>query len=363
VTPEHDPYDAHLQAMGRALRTAPGRRPARHRTRRLLVTGLAGALATAILVLLLGAPGRSPVDVLGRAQAALGTPDELVHYVVRERVVQARPGLRPPPVSRAEFPCPPTGTTEVWQSERLNRWRAVLPSAPNGPRCSQTYDGRRGIPVDGPTQSAWDDGTTSYYVEQNDTLDIVRGYSLRSSARLTPISDRNLGAGDPVQTLRSMLAAGRLTTRGETTLNGRRVRTFSGTSTQHGRGGTDVTTVLYAVDAATFRPVRSIVTRRLLRRGGPPTPRGRDMRRWGWIAPSAHQIDFLRYERLPLDAANRRLLEIRPVRPPKDTTDMTQAELRRSIKRQTARENREGSARARMTNRERAARSRETSGG
>jgi hypothetical protein len=363
VTPEQDRYDAHLQAMGRALRVAPGRRPARHRTRPLLISGVGAALATAILVLLLGAPGRSPVDVLGRAQAALGEPDDLVHYVVRERLVQARPGLRPPPVSRAQFPCQPTGTTEVWQSERLNRWRAALPAPPNGPRCSQTFDGRRGIPVDGPTQSAWDDGTTSYYVEQNDTLDIVRGYSRRSSARLTPITDRNLGGGDPVQTPRGMLAAGRLTARGETTLNGRRVRTFGGTSTQHGRGGTDVTTVLYAVDAATFRPVRSIVTRRLLRRGGPPTPGGRDMRRWRWIAPSAHQIDFLRYERLPLDAANRRLLEIRPVRPPKDTTDMTQAELRRLIKRQPERDNREGAARARRANRERAARAQASAGG
>ncbi|WP_022929433.1 hypothetical protein [Patulibacter americanus] len=363
MTPEHDPYDAHLQAMGRALRTAPGRRTRQHRTRPLLITGLGAALAAAVLVLLLGAPGRSPVDVLGRAEAALGTPDELVHYVVRDRVVQARPGLRPPPVSRSFFPCPPTGTTEVWQSERLNRWRAVLPVAPNGPRCSQTYDGRRGIPVDGPTQSAWNNGTTSYYVEQNDTLDTVRGYSLRSSARLTPISDRNLGGGDPVQTLRGMLAAGRLTSRGATTLNGRRVRTFSGTSTQHGRGGTDVTTVLYAVDADTFRPVRSIVTRRVLRRGGPPTPRGRDMRRWMWSSPSAHQLDFLRYERLPLNAATRRLLEIRPARPPKDTTDMTQAELRRSIKRRTAAENREGAARARRANRERAARARDGRGG
>jgi hypothetical protein len=363
VTPEHDPYDDHLEAMGRTLRVAGTQRPVRHRGRPLLATGMAAALAAALLVLLLGAPGRPPVDVLGRAEAALGFRDELVHYLVRERVVQVRPGLRPPPVSRAVFPCPPTGTTEVWQSERLNRWRAVRPVAPNGPGCSQLYDGGRSIAIDGPTQSAWDDGTTSYYVEQNGTLDVVRGYPLRSSARLTPIGDPNLGDGDPLEMLRGMLADGRLTSRGETTLSGRRVRTFSGTSTQHGRGGTDVTTVLYAVDAATFRPVRSIITRRMQRRGVPPTPRGRGLRRWMWMTPSARQIDFLRYERLPLDAAGRRLLDIRPVRPLKDRTDMTQTELRRSMKRRAERENREGAARARRANRERAARARDARGG
>jgi hypothetical protein len=350
VTPEHDPYDDHLRAMGHALRTAPGRRSMRHRTRPLLVTGLATAIAAVILVLLLAAPGRSPVDVLGRAEAALAPKGELIHYVVRERVAYHGP--------TRNTACLQTGATEVWHAPQLNRWRTIRPADPEGAGCSVTIDGRQNLRVRGPVESTWSTGTTSTYVERNDTLDVVRGYAANSSARLVPVGGRELGPGDPVDTLRRMLADGRLRDTGTTVDRGQRLRMLSGTTDRHGVR----TAVRYAVGADSFEPVWVATTRQASRERGTGRAR-RALRFWRTVGPVTWRIDFVRYERLPLDAAGRRLLEVRPVRPVKDRTDMTQTELRRQIKRQTARENREGAARARRSNRERAARARESSGG
>lgn len=309
MTPEHDPYDEHLAATGRALRAAADRHGRARPSRPLFAAGAAVAAATVLLVLLPASPGRSPVDVLGRAEAALAPKGELLHYVLRETVLDA--GRLPSRI------CPQTGSTEVWHAPRLDRWRAVLPAAPEGPRCSVTVHGRHDLPVRGPVQLSWDAGTTATYVAANDTLDIVRGYPATSSARLVPIGDRDLGDGDPVATIRGLLAAGRLRDGGRGTLGGRRVRTLTGSR----ESGGVRTTVRYAVDVDTFEPVAVTTTREAT--DAPTTGRERRFQRfWRMFGAVTRRVTFVRYERLPLDGAGRRLLEIRPSRPPV-TTNVT----------------------------------------
>lgn len=314
--------DALATALERNADT-PVARPARRR-RLIVALSVAAVAAGAVVAISAAGPSDGPVDIVSEARAALSPRSEMLHYVVKGTPVEPSDGLNPRPLGSA---CPQTGSSEVWQTTAPDRWRAVLPANPRGPRCPRTFD-RHGQEVVGPTEVAWDRGTSSRYQPGTGTLDIIRGYAPNSSARNVPVSDQRLGTGDPVTVLRRLLASGTVRDTGGTTLEGREVRVLEGTVEERSpRGKAKMTTeMIYAVDAESFAPVRAVTTRHFSRRSGQRGARG-------WFTASFGQrLDFTVYEHLPLTPKTERLLAIRPATRT-DTTDLTLDEFRRELRR------------------------------
>lgn len=307
---------------------SPAARPARRR-RTIVALGAAVVVAGVVVGISATGPSDGPADIVGEARAALTPQRELLHYVVKQTPVEPSDGLNPRPRGSA---CPQTGSSEVWQTTAPDRWRAVLPANPRGPRCGRTFD-RHGREVVGPTEVAWDRGTSSRYQPGTGTLEIIRGYAPNSSARNVPVGDLRLGTGDPVAVLRRLLASGTVRETGSAILDGRDVRVLEGTVEEepHPRAKVKMTTeMLYAVDAESFAPVRAVTTTHFLHRS-----RHQPGRRQA-TASFGQRLDFTVYEHLPLTPKTERLLAIRPAART-DTTDQTLAEFRRELKRENKR--------------------------
>jgi hypothetical protein len=100
-----------------------------------------------------------------------------------------------------------------------------------------------------------------------------------------------------------MLAAGRLHDAGTAALDGRPVRRLTGTRSRTFAERRYTAPVTYYVDPTTSAPVRALL--------GLPFPSK---------VPLTERLDFLRFERLPLTAANAELLKVHP-RPGADVTE------------------------------------------
>ncbi|MEV4421609.1 hypothetical protein AB0L40_16740 [Patulibacter sp. NPDC049589] len=328
MTTDYDPLETHLDALGDALRVAAAAPAPRRRTRPLIATAAAvGVAAIGAVVVVAASPRDGPVDVLGRAEAALSPTGELLHYVVRTRGVEPTGGLSPRVLGTGGR-CPPPPPTEVWQARSPSRWRAVIPASANTGRCQGTMIDRHGHVLRGTWETSWAGGTSTSYWPAVDRMKVIGGYDSNSSQGNVPLGDPHLGGDDPVEVVRRMLRQGKLRDDGETTLDGRKVHTLSGTKTETAHRITTRETVLYAVDATTFAPVRAISTVATTyprnQRGIRNDPRLRAELEKG----RATQLDFVTFERRPLDAAGRRLLTIVPRRPPVVVERTTQARLR-----------------------------------
>lgn len=289
-----------------------------------VILAVAGVVLAFAVLLGGGSESRPPgvgAAVSDETGSGTGSPRDILHYRVTSGPVAASGGLNPPRLRNA---CEPAKVTEIWQTSTSSRWRARMPAVPQSGRCGRAYDPRRKRLVRGPVETSWHAGTTTRYVAADNTLDVVRGYPPTSSAARLPIEDKRLVIGDPVRTLKHALAAGVLSELPRATLDGRRVRVLEGFQrTREGRR-TVVQGVTYAVDAATFSPVRVILTTRA---SDPDVPLRLQER---LARPRARQLDFAGYERLPSTPQTRRLVIVDVPRST-STTDQTLAEFRRSI--------------------------------
>jgi hypothetical protein len=156
------------------------------------------------------------------------------------------------------------------------QWSAVDP-----PRWGISLDG-------GKQQVSYARGVQRIYRSRGDTLNVYRGY------KGAPSKAPGLFSNDPVAGLRSMLAAGRLRDTGEVTAGGRTVRRLIGEQRVPEVKGTFVQRTTYDVDPQTFAPLGGTVEF-VLAHGSK-------------VAMRFH-VD--RYERLPLNGENAKLLTIR----------------------------------------------------
>jgi hypothetical protein len=269
---DHDPLDRYMDDFGRRLR---GATPA-HNRRRSRVPFLVGpifAAAAAITALLLLLPGGSTtrrLDVVAEARAALRLQDGEISHLVYTSAIEGD--------GRSSSSIPRV-TTEQWSAAHPARWRATWVQPTNVVR-------RGGERI----EISYANGTEMEYYRASNRLRVVHGLRGSQAPRVYP-----LGA-DPVATLRAMLAGGRVRDAGEATVNGRTVRRLVGTRTRAFGKQRVTTSVEYDVDPATFAPVRARI--------GLPVPSG------------AHRVstvlDFRTFERLPLTAANAKLLTVQP---------------------------------------------------
>jgi hypothetical protein len=261
--------DRYLDDFGRTLRAAEAEARAKRPRRRLAWTvGAASAAAIAITIVLLALPsgGTTRLDVLAEARAALAPVDgAITHlvYVSRPERGTAIPAVR----------------TEQWSAAKPERWRYTWVQSRNVVR-----NGGKRIEV------SYAHGTEMEYYPASNRLRVIKGLRGQNRPTIYP-----LGA-DPVATLRGMLDHGRLRDAGTATVGGREVRRLVGTRTR-AFGKTRVTTTLeYDVDPATFAPVRARIEL--------PIPHGAE--RYFIL------LDVTTFERLPLNAANAKLLRVQP---------------------------------------------------
>jgi hypothetical protein len=274
-----DPLDRYLDDFGRTLEDAARKRPRRaRRPRRLpLLAGsaaLAAAAITAVLLLLPGSTTPRRLDVIAEARAALAPQaGELTHLVVRQHA-EVAPGARGVSVS-----APPI-TIEQWSATGPVRWRMTYINPPNAfPHPEERVE------------VAYADGVETSYNRARNALRRVTGLGTHSAPAAYPLGT------DPIATLRSMLAHGRLRDAGPATIGGRAVRRLLGTRTRALGKQRFTGTVEYDIDPTTFAPVRAKLQ--------PPFPLLGANRIY-------EVLDFRRFERLPLTAATSELLKIHP---------------------------------------------------
>lgn len=270
--------DRYLDRFGRTLEEAAhaaDATPARRR-RRLLVL-LAGPVAlaaiTAVLLLLPGGQTTRRLDVIAEARAALQPQaGQLTHLVVRQRIA-------PTPGRRGSVTAPPI-TSEQWSATGPVRWRITYINPSN----VRPHPGDR-------VESAYADGVEEDYDRRRNRLRRVTGLGVHSAPAAYPLGT------DPVATLRSMLAQGKLRDAGTTKIGDRDVRRFLGSRTRRFGDVVARGSVEYFVDPQTFAPVRA--------RFQPPLPQPVNERLFV-------VLDFQTFERLPLTAESAELLEIHP---------------------------------------------------
>jgi hypothetical protein len=344
TTDQHRPGDNHADAIlpevRFALDTAIRRRldaittAARPvRSHRPLWIGASFALTAAVAavvltVVLAASPAGGPVDVLGRARAALSPKGELVHYTVRVQIGRSVTGRGPDLAVRLPGPradCARPLDNEVWQTAHPNRWRAR----------TQGCQLRGGTAEVSTSESSWSPGTSSFYDPADRRLRVLTGLSPRSSAGTVPLGVETIGPGDPVEVIRGLLASGDLRPHGARRRDGRPVLTFTARRTENGHRTTWLTRYVYDVDPDTYEPVRVTI----VRSGRPADPSKHCALRCSLAGTVGQRMDFRSFERVPLDRATERLLRIDP--PPDARVERTtlsdarraQAERRRSAAR------------------------------
>lgn len=304
-----DDFGRHLEHAAHAVGGRPSRAPRRP------VFGLGGgALAVAIVVvaiLLVVPASEHRLDAVAEARAALGTDGDIVHFLLRSRVVienqEAGRTMRVPQPTTAEY----------WTATSPARWRVAFSYSDLKTRSGGTV--RRdflGRTLRGPAQVAYSDNALSTYVKAFDELRIVSGYAAgQASAVPTPVV---LGS-DPVASLRRLLDQRRLRDEGVIEVNARKVRRFAGIERRRVGSRTVEIGLRYDVDPATSTPISVRIEQPYARNRQAPRP--------------VTVLQFGRYERLRLTTENARLLEIRPSTPPKRTVRMTLAEFREARQR------------------------------
>jgi hypothetical protein len=275
-----DGYERLLDDFGRRLDVAVGRPARRLRPRRAAAAGLALSCAAAAGLVGAGIGGGVRLDVVGRAQAALSPPREVIYLVTTARLRRlGEPSAKEPPA-----------VTRQWSTAAPERWRIATSTG------EATVAGPHGS-VRGAEQFSYADGTAEYYAVRRNLLDVTTG--IANATATAPLS-AGLGT-DPVIRLRAMLAAHQLHDGGSAVVDGRTVRRLVG---ELPRGTNPAWPVEYDVDPRSFAPVRVTTQMRT-------------------VSPAAPQIgtEILietvdAYKRLPLNAATAELLRIRPTGTP-----------------------------------------------
>ncbi|HEY5195491.1 MAG TPA: hypothetical protein VIJ51_00530 [Solirubrobacteraceae bacterium] len=275
-----DGYERLLDDFGRRLDAAVGRPARRLRPRRAALGGLVVCCVAAAGLVGAGIGGGVRLDVVGRAQAALSPPREVIYLVTSASLRRlGEPSAKEPPA-----------VTRQWSTAAPERWRIATSTG------EATVVGPHGS-VRGAEQFSYADGTAEYYAVRRNFLDVTTG--IRNATATAPLS-AGLGT-DPVIRLRAMLAARQLHDGGSAVVDGRIVRRLVG---ELPRGTNPAWPVEYDVDPRSFAPVR--VTTRMRT-----------------VSPAAPQIgtEILietvdAYKRLPLNAATAELLRIKPTGTP-----------------------------------------------
>jgi hypothetical protein len=233
----------------------------------------------ALALVLAGIAPRTHLDVLAQARAALAPPGQIVHLLTTTHFE-----------TRGRSGATSTSTSQQWSASDPTRWRVAFsipaPTSTPGGKPVGNLDGL----VTGPMQIAYRDGTEELYSQRPNTLEVTTG--LRDDgSHAAPQGP--LGV-EPVATVRSLLAAGRLHSAGRGTVNGRAVQRLLG---KEPRGSDPPWPVEYDVDPRTDAPVRVTIE----------APRAAQP---AGIGVPVIVLDVDSYQRLPLNRATASLLKI-----------------------------------------------------
>lgn len=298
--------DALVAEVTRASEPARRRRSVRSTCRRIVPVALASALAVAV-----GWGGTSAVvgtsvptvDVVAAARAATApNRNEILHVVMRlERPrSDARPATAPRRANGRPIPTF-TGRIERWSATEPLRdrtvWFVTLPDRNAVDRAESAYaDGVRR------DRESWRRGVRVTRLDATERAGYERDRLRADRSWLQNVTF----SVDPVAGIRSLLAEDRLRDGGTTTVAGRDVRRLVGEVPAEAEGGSPRGTIAYEylVDADTFAPVRVTTTRTL-----PARPSAADT---SLDAPRTvtYHWTFERFERLPMNAENERLLTV-----------------------------------------------------
>lgn len=276
----HHEYERMLADFGQTLQDA--RRVHADDARRNRRWAGAGTVTIACIlagVLVLGAGEGSRIDLVAQARAALAPTGQIVHLVTTTHIeTKGRPG------SGA------TSTSEQWSASDPPRWRVAFdiptPTTTPGGKPVGDLDGL----LTGPMQISYGRGTEEFYAQRPNTLEVTSG--LRED-RSHAAPHGPLGV-EPVATVRSLLAAGKLHDAGRSTVDGRAVRRLVG---EESRGSNPPWSIEYDVDPHTGAPVRvRIEAPRAAQPAGIGTP--------------VIVLDVDSYQRLPLNSSTVALLKI-----------------------------------------------------
>lgn len=278
----HPRYDRLLEDFGRALDAGAIRHAGTRRRRRRVS---AGALAIVVVgagaLALAGAAPRTQLDVLAQARAALAPSGQIIHLVTTTHIE-----------TRGSSGAGATSTSQQWSASDPPRWRVAFtiptPTTTPGGKPVGNLDGL----VTGPMQISYGEGTEENYSQQPNTLEVTTGLS-NDGSRAAPRGP--LGV-EPVATVRSLLAAGKLHDAGRGTVNGRAVRRLLG---KEPRGSNPPWPVEYDVNPRTDAPVRVRIE----------APRAAQP---AGIGVPVIVLDVDSYQRLPLDSSTASLLKIQP---------------------------------------------------
>jgi hypothetical protein len=284
-----DPLRPYLDDFEERLTEAADRSSRQRASRRIALVGAAVAALAAALILLLTVAGGSGgrLDVVAKARAALADRGRLVHLVTHERVL-APSGARIPGPRRFAF------GWEEWATGNPPQWRIA-------------YSYKGGY------QLAFGHRTWSLYEQRRNRLMIERGFPTRFARTIPSTTSVLFGkaANGPIATIRAMLRRGELRDDGFASIGGQRVRRLVGERPAYPGGVAPRTRVAvrYYVDPDSYTPVAARIGRRPRAAGGSQAH-----------GPGGYtRIRFTSFERLPLTAANARLLQVRPAGHPKVT--------------------------------------------
>lgn len=263
-----------------AARASIRTRPRRRRTVRWLVPSVPVAAAFAIVIALLLSPGPSP-SIVARAYAAINSVGSILSY----KTTEYSPGIDKPNDYSARF----SATYAVWVSGDEVRLVGTVSEGGQPGHPASPSDSRE-VVIDGTHITSWDSSREAPGgVVTKTTNDQAKGACTSILALTSP------GCG-PLTAVRQVYRSGILHAAGQTTDNGNKVDVLTGTEP-----GAPVTAprfppiprvlVRVLVDAITFTPVEVQVT------SGPGT---------------ATTMTFEDLKRLPLTAANKKLLQMSP---------------------------------------------------
>jgi hypothetical protein len=262
--------DRYLDDFGGRLEDAARGRRRPQRRRRLVLAFAAAVAGAAVLATVLTASQRV-LDPVAEAREALLAPGEIVYMKVTSSLLDAEG---------------PANTVELWSATDPPRWRMVQELDPAAGIVSDEH-GR----VRGRMELSYGNGEQSVYYAERDTLEVNQGFSDHGPHARVP-NPLTFGSGDVEADLRTMLRDGEVTDMGEQQAGGRTVRRLVSES----EGGTAKVArrLVYDVDPDSFEPIQATLTFRLGDNADAFTTR--------------MTVDA--YERIPIDEASARLLEI-----------------------------------------------------
>jgi hypothetical protein len=300
LLPDEDLRSARRDALVAELRRGHAGTPSRAPRR---VAGAALATAAVALIALvassaLPAGGGAALNIVAQARAAVSPEGDIVHFLVRFEPGQY--GGLPAVTGGAGGQMIGHATGEI------ERWSAIDPSREHTTTFISPADG--GAPLT--TEQDYSDGTLRTHnswetTVQVDHLTAAQSQPFEQGAGPPSAGDTGF-AGDPVDTIQSLLAAGTLRPAGQEVLDGRSVLRLVGSTTTNATadGSAAPISYEYLVDPNTYAPVQITSTEQLAARPNDGDPAARAARSvvTRWV--------FESYERIPLTSQTAPLLSL-----------------------------------------------------